>query len=355
MKIFKLKVDSTKVSGTHSDFPAYVNLNRMPNSFWNEVTNGGGDIRVYSDSGLTTELPREVVSCDNVELTGELWVKTSMSSTTTIFITVDGTSTEPASDATYGSENVWNSSYQFVSHLEDLTTSTVKDSTSNGRNGTKPAANQPIETNGKLEKAQDFNGSNDRISIPDVNYGTVTNFTLKAWIKMPANSAAMQIINRDDLAETRSFQFRVEATGKVGFIRFKGGGGTESFTSVGVVDDSDWHFVVATFDDSIGSKIYIDGVEDGSNAVLTDSVEGTGTPFIGTRLDRGSYEGFFDGIIDEVRIKSSSEDSDWISTEYNNQSSNVEFWEIEERVATLKKYNGTSWEDTELNVFINEI
>jgi hypothetical protein len=55
--------------------------------------------------------------------------------------------------------------------MVDATTSTIKDSTSNNNDGTKKAANEPIEVTGKVGKAQDSDGVDDYISI-----GTLVNF-----------------------------------------------------------------------------------------------------------------------------------------------------------------------------------
>jgi hypothetical protein len=172
---FSLTVNASKVAATLTDYPAYVDLADMPASFWAEVTNGGGDIRVYSDSGLTTELAREVVSCDTAVDTGEMHVKVpSLTTSSVIYVTVDGTSTEPAAGATYGSQAVW-SDYILVVHGDDATTSTVTDS-ANGVTINKLSANNPAEATGKIGQAQ----YNDNAGTPG-DWMNVTNTTYNAW------------------------------------------------------------------------------------------------------------------------------------------------------------------------------
>ena len=61
---FKITVDKTKVSGTHSYFPYLFNTTTasIPAGFWLHVTDpDGGDIRFYDTNGAT-ELKREIVS-----------------------------------------------------------------------------------------------------------------------------------------------------------------------------------------------------------------------------------------------------------------------------------------------------
>ena len=86
-------VQSSQVTADLTDFPLLVDLSDLPAGFWSTVSNGGGDIRVFKADG-TTELAREVVSCDTATETGELWVKyagtLSGSVDTTIQIHADG-------------------------------------------------------------------------------------------------------------------------------------------------------------------------------------------------------------------------------------------------------------------------
>lgn len=76
-----------------------------------------------------------------------------------------------------------------------------------------------------------------------------------------------------------------------------------------------WNHVVLTFDNDAGSqehKLYVDGV-------LVDSATDTNDLSI---TSESLYIGaLFDGLLDEIRISNVVRDSDWITTEYNNQNS----------------------------------
>src|SRR5690606_376653 len=131
------------------------------------------DIRVYSDEAKTTELAREVVSCDTGTETGELHVKIpSLTTSTVIYIDVDGSRTEPAADSTYGSEAVW-SDYEFVSHDGGITDST----------GTHTPTNSGATTgvSGKLGDAVSLDGLDDYIN-PKFAIDTQKG-TLSFWVK----------------------------------------------------------------------------------------------------------------------------------------------------------------------------
>ena len=150
---------------------------------------------------------------------------------------------------------------------------------------------------GKINTAYSFDGSNDYINLPDINADINTGYTLSAWIKTSMTTIG-GILTRD--GSPRFWQFRIRS-GKINFIRFYSGGNTNLVTA-DTYNDGDWHFVVATFSSSIGSKIYVDGVEEASDDVTNENIEGTGTDLTIGTIERtyGGHEYYFDGIIDEV-------------------------------------------------------
>lgn len=319
MKTFKLQVDSAKVSGTHSDFPAYVDLSEMPTAFWDTVSNGGGDIRCYSNEALTTELPREVVSCDTSTKTGELHVKTGMSTTTTIYITVDGDSTEPASDSTYGSENVWNS-FTVVDHSV---------SGSNSTGGSTGTASGTTATTGKLGAGRNFSTNNDYIDPIEVNPNS--SFTIGLWAKYTSDSQ-MVLWNKGWVYNNYLTTLAVNVTTS-GNVYFRHRSGTSYIGSDLSLDNGEWHRFIYTFDGTT-PKLYVDGTYINSCGKGTDSVA-TNTR-IGGENDIQGYD--FVGDMDEYIHLTSTLSSDYITTEYNNQSDASTFWTITE-VGTINTSN----------------
>ena len=200
-KVFNATVQSGKVSGTNSNFPAYVDLSKLPADFWDTVSNGGGDIRVYTDSGLTTEIAREVVSCNTSTDKGELWCKVgSMTSSTELYIKVDGTSSDYAVDATYGAQNTWNSDYVGVYHFkQDPTGSeTVKDSTSRGNHFNSYNMDSGNRVAGKIGDCYNFNGTDEYLdhSSPSTDFRFTTNMTLGVWVNADVLEYWQQVLTR---------------------------------------------------------------------------------------------------------------------------------------------------------------
>lgn len=129
-----ITIDHTKVAGTLTDYPLYLDLSTLDATFWARVQNGGGDIRFTSSDG-TTELAREIVSCDTATDTGEVYVKVpSVSSTTDTVIYLyygDPDKSDYAASDTYGSQNVWGSNAKYIGHFQG----NANDSSANGNDG----------------------------------------------------------------------------------------------------------------------------------------------------------------------------------------------------------------------------
>jgi len=323
MATFSLTVTPAKVAATLSNFPAYVDLSEMPALFWSTVTNGGGDIRVFSDAGLSTELAREVVTCATATDTGEMHTKvSSLTTSTVIYITVDGASTEPSAGSTYGSEAVW-TDYNAVYHMGDATTSSVSDSTASAFTGTKASANNPIETtSGQIGDAQVF--TRDYISTSEQVVPT-TSFTISTWVDVPSSAT---ISNGEN--HTLFLQGGGAAGGELAWYTFTSFGGATNQQRVFAGNGQ-----VALGSDLRGDgQTYLTLVFTGSaytlyeNGVSVDTNSGVALGrtdfFIGSNISARELT----ATIDETRIRNSNVNANWITTEYNNQSDVAGFWTI---------------------------
>jgi len=341
---FTATVTSGDVAATLTDYPAYIDLSEMPASFWSTVVNGGGDIRVYSDEALTTELAREVVSADTSTDTGELHVKIpSLTTSTVIYITVDGTSSEPAAGSTYGSEAVW--SYNGVWHLKETSGNTT-DSTSNANTLTD---NNTVGTaTGKIGIGRDFELSNSEyFSITDnSSLSIVGDISFSGWIKLeqlPSTAgSSMQIQVKDDTSGSRSYAFYINSNDKLVLLYFDGSSNlTRSISDSAIVVGGDVGNLVHLVGTADVSAKTITFYKNGSSVASTNDFsyassirDGSSDFRIGARSIAGSASEFFDGVMDEQRIYSGILSADWTTTEYNNQSDVAGFWTIAEAATT---------------------
>jgi len=326
MHVCTVTIDSSLVSADLSDFVVYIDLSDLPASFWDVVANGGGDIRVYKSDG-TTELAREVVSCDTATDTGELHVKyagtLSSSLDTEIQIHADGSSSDYAVTATYGRNNVW-SAYEMVYHMDGTT-----DSTGNGHSLTASGATlgDSIGKLGGTGGATNFDGADNYAYSADVDPGAALTVTLWANAdSFPSGQATMVA----KWTASRAFIFQ-EGEGSyqeklVAYMSqagsFEGGNVTYGSTSM----STDWQHCAFTFSGAnTRAKVYLDGTEDGQDTSAGSSIKDTSDAWtIGGQSTANNY----DGQIDEVRIAFSEFSSDWIDTEHENQNSPSTFYSV---------------------------
>ena len=315
-----ITIDHTKVqdvvnpSATYANFPVLVYATGLSN-----IKANGADIRFTSSNGIA-ELPREIESYSGGTLYA--WVKVTLTndagdSSNDIIYMYYGNSvaTEPAPNSTYGSQNVWDSNYKGVWHLKDLTTSTVKDSTSNNKDGTKTGAGEPaLTTNGKISDAQVFDGSNDKIVT--LLADTLGDFTVEAWFRDTGVKTMYERIV--DKSYTGGFWIGRNSTTANSW----GGGVRETTSPLGrfvTLTDGQWHQIVSK---RAGTTHYIIG--DGGAVSTTGTVTNAALDSTVVRIGvdaAGSSFAYFSGVIDEVRISNIARSADWIRTCYNNQNS----------------------------------
>jgi len=327
--VANVKIDNTKVAGDLTDFPVYVNLADLPSTFWDTVANGGGDIRVFKSDG-TTELPREVVSCDTSTETGELHFKytgtLSGSTDTEVQIHADGTSADYAVTDTYGRNNVW-TGYKAVYHLN-----TTNDSTSNGKNLT--TAGTVSSATGKIGggASADWNATNHyrNTALLGSNLGT-SNASFSCWFKKasaPTNDFTPTIMRLGD----RIYVVATKTTGRAKFLTFDGVSGYTETGSVTDICDDSWHHLVGVRNGT-NVAIYVDGSLSSDNTDTVRSISGDEFNIGTTR--NATYDNLGNATIDETRVLTSALSSDWITTEYNNQSDTSTFYTAKEPVINI--------------------
>ena len=195
-------IQSSKVTSNLTDFPVLLTLATLPSEMFDAdgsypALNGGGDIRFSSDTGGATQLACEVVSfvTDNTPANGsaQIWVKVpsvSSSTDTTIYIWYNKSGeTQPAVDASFGAESVWNSSFKNVQHLDEAVNNNsggYVDSTSNDNDATGVSMSLTAPTV-KVGKGQDFDGTADYIKMP-VTSPASGDWSLSGWYRLDATS-----------------------------------------------------------------------------------------------------------------------------------------------------------------------
>lgn len=183
--------------------------------------------------------------------------------------------------------------------LDDGTGNSAADSSGAGNTGT--LVNNPTWSGGVLGGGMNFNGSNQRVSIPDNNSLDLTNqITIAAWIK-PGKKDTQYPIKKARSDSINGYELSLSSSGKV-FVRFNQASSDNAYrlnsTTSYPIDGNTWMHVAATYDGTT-LKLYINGVLDASmNAAVT--IANNAIP-----LSLGSDDqnvAPFQGGLDDVRI-----------------------------------------------------
>ena len=329
----QITIDHTKVedvadpSITYANFPILVYATGLSN-----IKADGADIRFTSSDG-TTELPREIESYSGGTLYA--WVKVTLtqdsgdSSDDVIYMYYgNDAATEPAPDSTYGAQNVWDSNYKMVQHLNE-TSGTHEDSSANDKDGT-PQGGVTQDATGQINGADEFDGTDDYISTTLTLPGGTNPFTVSFWFKSPDVANTKQdIVEQYNAGTTTLFVFYID-TGELKYAVVNATGEKKE-CKLDPVNNDTWYYMVGIYDGS-WSTLYVDGSSIQSK--LASALEGDQTQNV--EFGQNRLEGQFYGTLDEVRISDTARSTEWGTTEYNNQNSPGTFCTVgsEEEVDT---------------------
>ena len=159
----------------------------------------------------------------------------------------------------------------------------------------------PANVGGVFGTALNFDGNDDYIDTRnDWSWSLSSSFTMTAWVKSTEVSG-----NTNNIISKSSYEYTFYKNGNtIGFNYWNTAGGDVIRMSGTVADTNLWHFAVASYDGSTTTgKFFIDGIlvsTDSSNTgILMDRTE---TTKIGKGYNWGQGDGYFNGIIDEVKI-----------------------------------------------------
>ncbi len=334
----KVTIDNTQVDNDLTDFPVYVDLSDMSNSFFSNVNSNCGDIRVTQSDG-TTEVPREVVDCDTSGQTGQLHFKAPSvaSSTNSEYYIYYGNSSanDYTNTDTYGRNNVWTNGFSAVYHLEEDPSGTspqMIDSTGNGNDGTTNGSMTASDLiSGHVSQGWDLDGGDDWVGAPDSSSLSLQTPSVSAWVNFDTAGTDRQTIVQkegDTWYQGNYYLYYSEGGDKNFHGGFYDGSNFQgaSYLPSTEIDQKGWFKLTVTYDGS-NIIIYENGTSQVTESVSTSPAESSGDMVVGSN-DTGSTGGFLDGSLDEIRISDRATPPDWESAAYTNQSSPTTFYTI---------------------------
>jgi hypothetical protein len=188
----------------------------------------------------------------------------------------------------------------------------------------------PVSTTGRVETAQLFNGTSDRITAPRISaydFASGSSFTFEAWVKHPAVTADREetIVGRKATDNQLSVQLGFISSTNVSFSVRSVTGESYRVNGTSNLYDNNWHHIVGVKDAATNQlRIYVDGVLENTLSANYSSGFGssTATLNIGWRNVAGQ-ENFYNGSIDEVAIYDRALSSNVITQHYANGLMNI--------------------------------
>lgn len=156
--------------------------------------------------------------------------------------------------------------------------------------------------NGKFGSAMAFDGGDDYLSMGDVHDMGTADLTLSAWIKTTETTDFAGIAGKSYYGnKIGRYGIHIRAIGKAGIITERTGGNIQ-IDSTTTVNNNQWHHVLAVFDRDVGIHLYVNGVREASNLTTfaADNFNTTDPFMIGHY--NGHPSGYFNGLIDDVRV-----------------------------------------------------
>lgn len=319
-------INHTKVQADLASFPVLINLT-SDSDLASHAQSNGNDILFTSSDG-TTKLSHEIENYNST--TGALvaWVKVpSLSSSvdTDLYIYHGNSTCGSQQDAT----NVWDSGFKGVWHLKEDPSGTapqMKDSTSNGNNGTSSGVmTTSDQVGGKIDGSLDFDGGDDEITCGNAASLQITaELTIEAWAATSVNGATEGIVNKETTSYN-GYQLRKYLDNHYRFATGDPNAAGRYIASDSAYTDSNWHYIVGVRRSGT-NYLYVDGIQ--QTATFTYGITDSGANFdIGRAYS--NYNGYWwTGTIDEVRVSNTGRNASWIATSYNNQNNPSTFYTV---------------------------
>jgi hypothetical protein len=300
----KLTIDHTKVSGGAdlSSFPVLVSLTDV--NITRKSQSNGNDI-LFTDSTGSTKLDHEIEKFNSS--TGQIvvWVRipTLHFQTDDVIYMYYG---NPSVASQQNKTGVWDANYLAVYHLNETSGHHLDSKNSNNSTAETSLVSQGTAI-GMAGGADEFNGSSSIVDLPIIALGGKDG-TIEAWGKSDVTTGNTHLVGR----YWESQSLRTQAGIYNGNI--SPAGATSDWSSNVTTN---WTYWAINYDGTLPSNnsvLYINGTQIGT-ANATGNIDNEDQVWqIGSS---GNSNENWDGILDEVRLSSTSRSVGWIATTYN--------------------------------------
>ncbi len=322
-------IGHTQVNDDLTDFPVLIDLTDEGLAF--HAQDDGDDILFADPFGA--KLDHEIERYDDGSGRLLAWVKVPFLSSTqdTVLYMYYGNAGASNQENV---EGVWDNGFVMVQHLEEASGAHF-DSTAYANHGTTVFVTDQ-NAPGKIDGADDFDGTGDYIRVPDddsLQFGEGS-FTAEAWIypnSVPDSGGARIVNNRGTGpgGQYAGWQFKIADANTQWRLRDAciddASGDYKAYDGATTYSYDQWYHVVMVYEADDRLQFYVNGGVDGTVSVGDyGSISNALPTAIGGSIADGGIEGadnrqFFDGIIDEVRLSDVARGAAWVAAESSNQ------------------------------------
>lgn len=314
-----LSINAAQVPTTQTNFPVLVSVidaRFRDGAHGGHVANSNGyDIRPYTDSTLGTAITGYELERYN-PIAGEviMWVKVASlsSSTTPIYLGYGDTSLVTDGSST----TTWSNSFSSVYHFKNGTVLSLVDAM--GLNNLSFSPTHAVASSGQIDgcaslssvlaegfQGWQFNPTAATYSIW-VNGTTFPGAYNDPIIQINAGGTLFNLIS---VKSTGKMRWAINAT----TLLQADGTGTATLST------GTWYYLVLSYDSTAGLIGYVNAAVDKTIAANGAMAAILGPCDVGFTNTFGTQ--WWNGLLDECRFASVARSADWITTEYNNQSS----------------------------------
>jgi hypothetical protein len=327
----EITIDSGKIDEALVDFPVLPYLSTSSGTDPDDVSfvfdELGAEklkLAVTTGDGIT-QCYVEIEKWDSANEQAWLWVKVpniASGANTTLYLYYDSTqpdnTTWVGETGTTPAKNVWDSNFVGVWHNTDGPAQAILDSTSYANDGTKKGNNEPQQVDGKIGKAQKYDGADDYVDFgSDASLKLSGKLTVELWVNRVDKTTFERFLSHSTDANTFAYEVGVDYLYPDQWRLFFNSGAAK-LTAAMIGDSGDWIHVAFVYDKDAASdnmKIY----ENGSLVAFMDysqALTGHGT----LRTNRqGKADGWLKSTVDEVRISSLVHSAAWVRASYHSE------------------------------------
>ena len=173
---------------------------------------------------------------------------------------------------------------------------------------------------GKFNGALDFDGTNDRLVLPDFGFGESYPFTISGWFKTSEDYVDSVVIFQGRYTDSNNPAVfcGFGATEVAGYSIRNDAGTMAEFNGTTLLNDGLWHQISCVAEAANSHKLYVDGKLENSSTTNVTTPITLNLYNVGAGYYLGSYYYHLQGQIDEVKLYNYGLTADQIKVDYNN-------------------------------------